>query len=110
MGGELNAKPQDQAREGGRRNFLSACSALAMLAGLLAGYGALAAHALRFLFPTKDPTAEAWQFVSTVKRFGNQSQCRAVRRKPISAGVVMQTFGQIGIVLWYGIGLGKRPE
>ena len=48
-----------------RRGFLSNISLGAMFAGLVAGYGALAAMAARFLYPA-DPPAVAWRYVTTL--------------------------------------------
>jgi Rieske Fe-S protein len=48
-----------------RRGFLGQLSLGVMLSGLVAGYGAFAAHIVRFLFPTGRGT-KAWQFVATL--------------------------------------------
>ncbi|MCG8450078.1 MAG: Rieske (2Fe-2S) protein [Pirellulales bacterium] len=53
------------ADTGQRRGFLGALASAVMAGGLAGGYGLLAAHAGRFLYPSKgDQTA--WQFVATI--------------------------------------------
>ena len=51
--------------DGGRRKLLERSSSWAMLAGLIGGYGALAAIAGRFLFPSR-PARRAWMYVTEV--------------------------------------------
>ncbi len=58
-------KPDDQER----RSFISRASSLAMLGGLIAGYGSCGAVAGRFLYPAK-PAAKRWQYVAQVARLG----------------------------------------
>ncbi len=50
-----------------RREFLSRASSLAMTAGLLGGYGTLAAIAARFLYPAR-PAEKQWLFVAEAER------------------------------------------
>ncbi len=50
-----------------RRSFLGRITSGFMLGGLVAGYGTLATHAGRFLFPN-GKGANAWQFVATIDR------------------------------------------
>ena len=50
-----------------RRRFLSALSSLAMLGGLVGGYGAFAALAGRFLYPVRSGSKN-WLFVAPVHR------------------------------------------
>ncbi|MEQ9411588.1 MAG: Rieske (2Fe-2S) protein [Fuerstiella sp.] len=52
-----------------RRGFLERTAAVAMAGGLAAGYGTLAGHAVRFLYPA-DTGAGVWQFVCTLDRLG----------------------------------------
>ena len=54
---------------GGRRGVLSRFSNLAMLAGLVGGYGAFAWIAGRFLYPAK-PTPKRWMFVTEADEVG----------------------------------------
>ncbi len=51
-----------------RRVFLAKTSSLAMAGGLVAGYGAFGAMAIRFLYPTQDAEV-ALRFVATVNEF-----------------------------------------
>lgn len=48
-----------------RRRWLASVSGSIMVAGLVAGYGTLAAFAARFLFPNRQ-RRENWQFVATL--------------------------------------------
>ncbi|MFQ5776560.1 MAG: ubiquinol-cytochrome c reductase iron-sulfur subunit [Terriglobia bacterium] len=50
-----------------RRGFLSLSSNLAMLAGLIGGYGAFAYIAARFLYPVR-PQRKRWMFVAEASR------------------------------------------
>jgi Rieske Fe-S protein len=59
------AEPLQQKPD--RRKMLGRASSWAMLAGLVGGYGALAAIAGRFLFPSR-PARRAWMFVTEVDR------------------------------------------
>ncbi len=62
-------QPEDLAVRGGtdRRSFLTQTSFAAMLGGLAAGYGTLAAYALRFLYPARPP-AMSWLYVADIKK------------------------------------------
>jgi cytochrome b6-f complex iron-sulfur subunit len=51
-----------QVRDANRRTFLSTVSSVGMACGLVAGYGAFAAMAGRFLYPSQ-PRKLAWVFV-----------------------------------------------
>lgn len=50
-----------------RRSFLARTSFAAMLGGLTAGYGTLAAYALRFLYPAHPP-AMSWLYVGDITK------------------------------------------
>lgn len=63
--GDHSAEPVVES--GGRRDFLKLVSTLSMGSGLLAGYGALAAMAGRYLYSAEE--AQAWQFVALVNEF-----------------------------------------
>ncbi len=52
----------DPKNEDSRRGFLAGGSRVAMLAGLLGGYGAFGAIAARFLYPAK-PQDKSWMYV-----------------------------------------------
>ena len=58
-------RQDDASRE--RRGFLGKFTAGFMLGGFLAGYGVFAAHATRFLFPSRRGST-MWQFVATLDR------------------------------------------
>jgi cytochrome b6-f complex iron-sulfur subunit len=62
------SKGQEELAVAERRSFFSVFSLLAMTVGLVAGYGALASYAVRFLFPPANSRSKAWQFVTTLKR------------------------------------------
>ncbi|MDP6849475.1 MAG: ubiquinol-cytochrome c reductase iron-sulfur subunit [Planctomycetota bacterium] len=67
---EPTREPENPAADGThRRSFLSRVSSLAMLGGLIAGYGSCGAAAGRFLYPAKPPS-KRWQFVLQVTRLG----------------------------------------
>ncbi len=53
---------------GGRRDFLSKASGIAMIGGLAAGYGTFAHVAGRYLYPSKKDTS-GWFFVATTDSF-----------------------------------------
>lgn len=55
------------ANEPGRRTFLSAVSVLAMVIGIVGGYGMFAYVAGRFLYPLRS-RAKQWMFVATADR------------------------------------------
>lgn len=60
-------KKEHEAKLPARRRFLSAVSSLAMLTGLVGGYGAFAAIAGRFLYPVRSHPKN-WLFVTQVDR------------------------------------------
>jgi nitrite reductase/ring-hydroxylating ferredoxin subunit len=60
----LQPKPEEDGRIS-RRSFVGRLSTLAMLGGLIGGYGTFAAYALRYLYPPR-PTDKAWLLVSPV--------------------------------------------
>jgi len=51
-----------------RREFMSRASGMAMVAGLVGGYGAFGAVAGRYLYPAR-PDEGMWQFVANLDRF-----------------------------------------
>ncbi len=55
-----------EAEKTDRRGFLEHASTVTMAGGLLAGYGMLGAHAIRFLFPAHAGAA-IWQYVCRVE-------------------------------------------
>ncbi len=57
--GDANSPPEE------RRAFLGGASNVAMMVGLAAGYGGLAAFAVRYLFPAKDAPKQ-WVYVAPV--------------------------------------------
>jgi nitrite reductase/ring-hydroxylating ferredoxin subunit len=62
--------PRSESENGNRnerRGFISKASNLAMLAGLVGGYGAFALIAGRFLYPAR-PRDRSWMFVTEVDR------------------------------------------
>ena len=59
----ISGKQQPETK---RRGFLSIFPTTIMAGGLVAGYGTLAAYALRFLFPAA-AEKQNWQFVSTLQ-------------------------------------------
>lgn len=60
-------KPQGEPRDPARREFLTASASVAMAGGLLAGYGAFAALAGRFLYPEAGEH-RGWVFVTELSR------------------------------------------
>ncbi len=54
----------DPKKEDARRGFIAGGSRVAMLAGLLGGYGAFGAIAARFLYPAK-PQDKRWMYVAS---------------------------------------------
>ncbi|HKD35709.1 MAG TPA: Rieske (2Fe-2S) protein, partial [Pirellulales bacterium] len=54
--------PADEPKPPNRRDFVATASSLAMVGGLVGGYGALGALAARYLFQNNDDTA--WLFVA----------------------------------------------
>ncbi len=58
---KLNEQDTSEARD--RRGLAERVSKVAMFAGLIGGYGALAAIATRFLFPAR-PAPRAWMYVA----------------------------------------------
>ena len=63
--------------DGSRRRFLVGSSRLAMLAGLVAGYGAFGRIAARFLYPAHAEPRQ-WQFVADLKRLHTGESLRYV--------------------------------
>lgn len=63
--------------ESSRRRFLVSSSRLAMLAGLVAGYGAFGRIAARFLYPAHAEPRQ-WQFVADLKRLRQGESLRYV--------------------------------
>ncbi|MFC1758021.1 ubiquinol-cytochrome c reductase iron-sulfur subunit [Planctomycetota bacterium] len=64
-GNTITDRPEGESDAEQRRGFLAGISTAFMAGGLFAGYGTLACHAARFMFPNSQGT-KAWQFVSTV--------------------------------------------
>lgn len=60
-------KQKDQPEDGDRRTFLSTAASVAMTGGLVAGYGAFAAVAGRFLYPA-GAGEKRWVFVTELAR------------------------------------------
>ena len=73
-----------------RRGFLSASSSLAMVSGLVASYGTLAALACRYLYI--DESNSAWQYVATIDQI--EPDEAIVYESPIGAKVVIARQGQ----------------
>ena len=63
--GEDDRGAENQSDAVERRTFLGATAFWSMVGGLVAGYGAFAAFAGRFLFPSSSKSTD-WQFVATV--------------------------------------------
>ena len=64
----VSPDPQDQSGvDEGRRAFIEKASKATMAAGLVGGYGGLAAVGVRYLYPAR-PDEMSWQYVSEVDR------------------------------------------
>lgn len=58
-----------QAETSDRREFMNRASGIAMVAGLVGGYGAFGAVAARYLYPAR-PDEGMWQFVADLSQLG----------------------------------------
>ena len=58
-----------QAETSDRREFMNRASGIAMVAGLVGGYGAFGAVACRYLYPAR-PDEGMWQFVADLSQLG----------------------------------------
>jgi cytochrome b6-f complex iron-sulfur subunit len=76
-----------------RRTFLTGASTAAMAGGLVAGYGAFGAMAVRYLYPAGE-TKKSWLFVATVDRLRNGDSL--VFRAPSGATVAVARQGESG--------------
>lgn len=90
---EAQASPEAQAPEPSRRSFLVGSSSLAMLAGLAAGYGALARIAARYLYPAQ-AEARQWLFVTDLASLPKGGSLRYVA--PTGEPVAITRQGETG--------------
>lgn len=91
---EREATTSQEAPQPSRRSFLVGSSRLAMLAGLAAGYGALARIAARYLYPaTEEP--KQWLFVTELAAVPLGGSLRYVA--PTGEPVAITRQGEAGV-------------
>lgn len=89
-------KPSESTSEE-RRGFLGGLTNLAMLAGLTAAYGTLAAFMGRFLYPAR-PASRDWMFVCTTDRLGKGESLLFRTPAGASINIARQGSGDDGFI------------
>lgn len=92
---EAPTTPENEGDDTDRRSALSGVSRALMAGGLLAGYGAFASIAVRFLYPSR-PAPTAWAFVAEVSRL--EPGRSLVYRTPAGARAAITRLGSTGTV------------